>query len=100
MTNKKNYEINPNTFTRIHLLLFAKELKGAGGFDELMIIKKALERKDGRSYILSYQNIKEYKKQYLTGKYRGLRPFFNTKVPYSFWSQLYLAVKKSMSPSL
>mgnify|MGYP001597942674 CR=1 FL=1 len=97
MPKNKNNEIKLNIFSKIHLSLFAKELREAGGFDELMIIKKALERVDGRSYILSYQNIKEYKKQYLIGKYRGLRSFFNTKVPYSFWSQLYLALRKNMS---
>jgi hypothetical protein len=97
MTNSKKHENKPNTFSKIQLSLFADELKEAGGFDELMISKKALERVNGRSYILSYQNSKEYKKQYLTGKYRGLRPFFNTKVPYSFWSQLYLAVRRNLS---
>lgn len=99
MPKIKNNEVKLTIFSKIHLLLFEKELKEAGGFDELMIIKKALERKDGRSYILSYPNAKEYKKQYLTGRYRNLRPFFNTNVPYSFWSQLYLAVKKNMRSS-
>jgi hypothetical protein len=99
MPKNKNNDSKLNIFSRVHLSLFAKELREAGGFDELMISKKALERVDGRSYILSYPNTKEYKNQYLIGKYRGLRPFFSTKVPYSFWSQLYVALRKDMGAS-
>lgn len=95
MPKSKNNEIKPNIFSKIHLSFFTKELQEAGGFDELMISKRALERVDGRSYILSYKNIKEYKKLYLVGRYRGLRSSFNTNVPYSFWSQLYVALRRN-----
>jgi effector-binding domain-containing protein len=75
---------------------FVKELKEAGGFDELMIIKKALERIDDRYSIITYPNAKDYREKYLTGKYKLLRPYYKTKVPYSFWSQLYIAFKMKM----
>jgi hypothetical protein len=81
------------------LKFFAEELKEAGGFDELMITKKALERIDERSAIITYPNAKDYREKYLTGKYRSLRPYYKTKVPYSFWSQLYIAFKNNMCPS-
>lgn len=81
------------------LLFFEKEIKKAGGFDELMIKKNALERVDGHSYIIKYQNAENYRTKFLTGKYRVLRPFYNTKVPYSFWSQLYMALKKKKGTS-
>jgi len=93
------HNLNFKTFTSSQLSFFAKELKEAGGFDELMITKKALERIDGRSLIITYQNAKDYREKYLKGKYRSLRPYFNTKVPYSFWSQLYIALRRNMCPS-
>ena len=86
--------ISPST-----LSFFADELKEAGGFDELMITKKALERVDERSTILTYPNAKDYKEEYLIGKYSSLRPYYKTKVPYSFWSQLYIAFKNNYCPS-
>ena len=84
------------TYTSRQLALFAKEIKKAGGFDELMIEKKAVEPKNGAYAILVYENVKEYKTKYLIGDYKSLRPCFNTKVPYSFWSQLYMALKRKM----
>jgi len=86
--NSKNY-----TYTSGQLDFFAKEIKKAEGFDELMILKKALDRKEDGYFIASYENIEEYKEKYLTGKYESLRPVFDTKVPYSFWSQLFIALK-------
>ncbi len=91
----KKYQ-NIKKFTKSQLSYFAKELEEAGGFDELMISKKALEKVKERYSIITYQNTKEYREKYLKGKYRSLRPFFNTKVPYSFWSQLYIALRRSM----
>jgi len=84
-------QVMPSTFK-----FFAKELKEAEGFDELMITKKALEKIDDRFTIISYPNAKDYKKKFLTGEYRPLRPYFNTKVPYSFWCQLFIAYKRSV----
>jgi hypothetical protein len=96
--NKKSHltsiRISPSV-----LSFFTKELKEAGGFDELMILKKALERIDERSVIMTYPNAKTYREKYLTGKYKPLRPYFNTKVPYSFWSQLYIVFKRKMCTS-
>lgn len=88
--------LNLRKYTSSQINFFVKEIKEAGGFDELMISKKALEKVDERYSIITYQNTKEYKEKYLKGKYRSLRPFFNTKVPYSFWSQLYIALRRSM----
>lgn len=83
-------------FTSKQLALFAKEIDKAGGFDELMITKKALEPRNGAYAILTYENIKEYKRKFLTRDYEALRPCFNTRVPYSFWCQLYMALKRKM----
>lgn len=82
--------------TKPTLIFFAEEIKKAGSFDELMIKKRAVEPKNGAYAILTFDNIKEYKKKYLTGKYKSLCPYFNTKVPYSFWCQLYMAVRRKM----
>lgn len=81
------------------LNFFEKEINTAGGFDELMIQKQALESKDSSTYILTYNNINEYKKIYLTGVYKSLCPYFKTNVPYSFWSQLYILLKKNKNLS-
>ena len=104
MTKNKNIKNKQLHLTSIHIMpsalsFFSKELIEAGSFDELMISKKALERIDGHSYIITCQNIDDYKEKYLAGKYRTLRPYFNTKIPYAFWTQLYVALKKNMHPS-
>lgn len=93
--NKQSHLTSIRISTTI-LSFFTKEVKEAGGFHELMILKKALERIDERSIIITYPNAKDYREKYLTGKYRSLRPYFNTKVPYSFWSQLYIVFKRNM----
>jgi hypothetical protein len=80
------------------LISFKKEIQSAGGFDELMIEKRALERIDGRSLIVTHEDIGAYEEKFLVGKYKKLRPFYNTKIPYSFWSQLYLELKKGIMP--
>ena len=82
------------TYTSRQLGLFAKEINKAGSFDELMVSKEALKPKNGAYAILTYENVKDYKNKYLIGNYKSLRPYFNTKVPYSFWSQLYMALKR------
>ena len=92
----KNKKIEQYIFSKIQLSFFSKELKEAGGFDDLMLTKKAIERIDGRTVITTYNNIEKYKESFITGKYKSLRPVYNTKVPYSFWSQLYIALKKNM----
>ncbi len=80
--------------TKAQLKFFAEELEEAGSFDNLMIIKKAIERDDyGKIYTFTYKEIEKYKEIHLTGAYEKLRPYFNTRVPYAFWSQLYIALK-------
>ena len=94
MTKNKKF-----IFSKVQLSFFAKELKEAGGFDDLMLKKKAIERIDGRTVITTHQDIKKYKEFFLTGVYKSLRPAYKTKVPYSFWCQLYIALKRNMCPS-
>ncbi|MCX6232949.1 MAG: hypothetical protein NTZ33_15575 [Bacteroidetes bacterium] len=79
--------------TKTQLSFFAKELEDAGGFDELMIKKKAIEKNEGKIYTFTYKDIDKYKETHLIGVYEKLRPYFNTKVPYAFWSQLYIALR-------
>lgn len=93
MTNKIKKKIKLK-ITKPTLIFFAEEIKKAGSFDELMIKKQAVEPKNEAYAILTYDNIREYKKKYLIGKYKSLCPYFNTKVPYSFWCQLYMALKR------
>ena len=91
MTSDK--KVRPIKITKSQLSFFAKELQEAGGFDELMIKKKAIEKNNGKIYIFTYQDFEKYKEIHLIGVYKSLRPAFITKVPYSFWSQLYIALK-------
>ena len=84
----------PIRITKAQLKFFAEELEKAGSFDNLMIIKKAIERDDyGKIYTFTYKEIERYKEIHLCGVYEKLRPYFNTKVPYAFWSQLYINLK-------
>jgi hypothetical protein len=99
MTKNKIIKNKQYKFSRSQLSFFAKEMNEAGGFDDLMLKKKAIEQIDGRMFIITHQDIKKYKNTFLTGIYKSLRPVFNTKVPYSFWSQIYIALKRNMSPS-
>ena len=82
--------------TKTQLSFFAEELQAAGSFDDLMIQKKAIEKDNhGKIYTFTYKDIEAYKKAHLCGVYEKLRPYFNTKVPYAFWSQLYIALRES-----
>ncbi len=93
MLNRKNTKEDNYNFTSVQLKFFACELKEAGGFDELMIKKQSIERNEGCTTILKYNDIEKYKKIYLTGIYSPFRQEFNTNVPYAFWTQLYIALK-------
>jgi hypothetical protein len=93
MTDKTKKKIKLK-ITKSTLIIFAEEIKKAGNFDELMIKKQAVEPRNGAYAILTYENISEYKRKYLTKHYQSLRPYFNTKVPYSFWCQLYMALRR------
>jgi len=84
MTEVKTY---PYTFDQ--LKYFQKEIKEAGGVDELMFKKKALKRKNKMTFIAIYNDIEGYREKYLTGVYESLRTNYNTEVPYVFWSKLY-----------
>lgn len=102
MQNYKNRN-RITLMTSIHIMpstlkFFAKEMEEEGGFDELMIKKDALERKDGSSYIKTGVDIQLYKEKYLIEKYRPLRPYYNTNIPYSFWSQLFIALRRNGRP--
>ncbi|HKR03961.1 MAG TPA: hypothetical protein VJY62_04930 [Bacteroidia bacterium] len=82
-------EIETFPFRKEHLKQFKKELKMAGSFDELMLQKKAIQRKMGMKYIEIYKDIDQYKSTFLTGAYESLRPFYETEMPYVFWSALH-----------
>ena len=75
-------------FTKEHIKEFKRELKLAGGFDELMLKKQAIQRKMGMKYIGLYKDIENYKDKFLTGVYKSLRPMYDTEMPYIFWSDL------------
>ncbi len=99
MTKNKIIQNKPYKFSKPQLSFFAKEINEAGGFDDLMLKKKAIEQIDGRMFIITHQDIKKYKNAFLIGIYKSLRPAYNTKVPYSFWSQIYIALKRNMCAS-
>lgn len=93
MLKPKKTKTKKIRITKNQLAFFAEELEEAGGFDELMIAKKAIEKNEGKIYTFTYKDIEKYKETHLIGEYEKLRPYFNTKVPYAFWSQLYIALK-------
>ena len=83
-----NNDIKTFPFTKEHIKEFKRELKFAGGFDELMLKKHAIQRKMGMKYIGLYTDIEKYKNNFLTGVYESLRPMYDTEMPYIFWSDL------------
>lgn len=87
MANQYNLKTFP--FTVKHFVKFNRELKQAKNFENLMRKKQALENAKGMAYITTYPNIEDYKNRFLIGTYATLRPFYDTEMPYIFWSDLY-----------
>jgi hypothetical protein len=81
-------------YTSEHLSLFEKELQEAGAFNELMFRKSAFVQKNESVFIVIYEDIRDYKEKYLTGEYQSLRSFYKTKIPYTFWSRLYIELRR------
>jgi hypothetical protein len=89
----KNF-FNYKTVTNEHLSLLEKELNEAGSFNEFMFRKNAFVRKNESIMIVIYNNVEEYKEKFLTGEYKSLHHIYNTKVPYTFWSKLYIELRR------
>lgn len=89
MTSIKTY---PYTFDQLRF--FEKEIKEAGGVEELMIKKEALRHCNGLSIIVTCKDVEGYREKYITGIYESLQPNFTTEVPYVFWSKLYEMLKR------
>ena len=99
MTEKNTITINTNIktfpFTGVQLEKFRNELNKAGGFDELMFEKKALSRKMEMKFIPQCHEIEKYKEKFLTGEYEPLKPFYETDMPYVFWSLFYETLRRA-----
>lgn len=76
-------------FTEKQLNHFGNELIIAGSFHKLMFEKHALERIRGMKFIRSYRNKYLYRNRYLSGIYQNLKPFYDTEIPFVFWSAMY-----------
>ena len=83
-----------NPFTKEHLQYFKNEIEQAGGTDELMIKKEALEKVEVMTMIRTCKDIEGYKKKHLIGVYESLRPIYTTEVPYVFWNRLYVLLNR------
>ena len=83
----RNVDIFP--FTKNQLTHFQKEMDTAGGFHALMFQKKALEHRLDMKYITKYCDVKRYREKYLIGVYQSLQPFYDTEMPFIFWSEMY-----------
>lgn len=98
MNHENSITINTNIktfpFTATQLEKFRNEMNKAGGFDELMFEKKALSRKMEMKFIPQCHEIKEYKEKYLIEEYESLRPFYETDMPYVFWSLFYETLRR------
>ncbi|MBP6977621.1 MAG: hypothetical protein KBB71_04835 [Lentimicrobiaceae bacterium] len=75
-------------YTLNQLKYFQKEIKKAGGFDELMIQKEALKRDNHLTFIAIYPDKEKYRQKFLIGIYQPLQVYYQTEVPYVFWSRL------------
>lgn len=95
--DSKQKNISPDTFpfSTNQLKKFKEELDAAGGFDELMVIKNALNRKADKEYTVQYHDdVEAYREKFLTGEYESLREFYDTEIPYSFWSTFYETLRR------
>ena len=68
MKDAKTY---PYTFDQLRQ--FQKEIKEAGGVDELMFKKEALTQKGEMRIITIHKDIEAYKEKYLIGVYESSR---------------------------
>jgi len=84
------------SFTDEHLKQFEKEMDEAGGFDLLMLEKEALTDDAGTSTVAMYADKEAYKKKYLIGVYKSLRPDYDTDVPYFFWGKMFEEINKRL----
>jgi hypothetical protein len=92
-SKQKNISSDSFPFTETHLARFKRELDEAGGFDELMFKKKALGG-SGTELTAMYHDIDTYKKHFLTEEYESLQEFYDTEIPYSFWSTFYETLRR------
>ena len=76
-------------FTQDQLTKLREELDQAGSFTDLMVSKKGISLKKGTEYITLYNDIEKYKTKHLIGVYEPLREFYDTEMPYAFWSEMY-----------
>ncbi|HEX5002636.1 MAG TPA: hypothetical protein VFW78_09060 [Bacteroidia bacterium] len=86
---KQNKKIYLFPFSEKQLKHFQDEIEEAGGFHELMYLKKALIKQYGMKYINSYKNKYLYRSKYLNGIYKSLWSFYDTEIPFIFWSAMY-----------
>jgi len=92
ITNRKTkYELRIFLFpfNERQLKYFGNEIDKAGGFHELMFKKNALERRRGMKFISNYKNKSIYRRKYLIGLYKPLRQYYDTEIPFTFWSVMY-----------
>lgn len=81
-------------YTLDQLIFFRDEIRKAGGVDELMFQKEALQEYNGMIEIITNVDIEAYKEKHLVGIYESLRNNFTTEVPYVFWSKLYSLLQR------
>jgi hypothetical protein len=92
--NKNQKEANTFPFTESHIKKFKSELEQAGGFEELMVKKKAMKKENEITFVTTFDEIESYKKAFLTGEYESLQPFYDTEMPYTFWIELYRILQR------
>lgn len=83
---------NTIPFKDKHLKQFEKEMDEAGGFEELMVQKRALTNESFE--IIFNPNIDAYREEFLTGVYEDLREYYDTEAPYMFWGKLLVALEE------
>jgi hypothetical protein len=94
MTKLKPITENIFPFKIRQLRYFKNEIEQAGGFHQLMFQKNALELYKGMKFIRNHRNKYLYRSQYLKGIYESLKPFYDTEIPFVFWSAMYETLQR------
>lgn len=81
-------------FKAKQLKFFRKEIDESGGFHQLMFSKHALEHFKGMKFIRNHRNKYLYRSKFLNGIYESLKPFYDTEMPFVFWSAMYETLQR------
>ena len=85
---RKNTKPDIFPFSEKQLARFRLEIDEAGGFDDLMVAKRALSL-EGEVIQIAKTDIEKYREKFVSGDYESVKEFYDIEEPYDFWRDFY-----------